>query len=422
MESIEKAKTAHTEGIIVEKRSIGRFLAALRKANGMTQKTLAEKLNVSDKSVSRWEQDECAPDLSLIPVIAEIYGVTSDEILRGERVHRDSSSGEAISEKSEKQIERIIRSSVTQFQVRNLIDVGISVTGLLVAMICNFAFLRSRLGFFLSCVFYLATIVVESVFLILSLSKISGNEFDAEIVMAAKRRLVRGFGFTVSAAICMFAFSLPLAIMGGTHWGLLFDEWLITGLSLGLLAVLMCLAVSGFVSSALVKKGTYSLPVIETESKPMLRRLKSKVIITVTVIIFIVHIVGFFLSQANEMGEFTGTSYDNYGQFKAFMEYNPNLDANDYPVDDEGNEYFEEITGENGEVLCRYQPRNDSVSAWKYGSGEDRLPIVVYTEHDYNVENSIRMTIGTGALSLTIGSIVAGIIIYHKKRKAILSK
>ena len=59
----------------MEKKTIGSFIAALRKANGMTQKELAEKLNVSDKSVSRWERDDGAPDLSVIPVIAEIFGV-----------------------------------------------------------------------------------------------------------------------------------------------------------------------------------------------------------------------------------------------------------------------------------------------------------------------------------------------------------
>ena len=44
----------------------GKLLYNLRKAKGMTQKDLAERLNVSDKSVSRWERDEGAPDLSLI--------------------------------------------------------------------------------------------------------------------------------------------------------------------------------------------------------------------------------------------------------------------------------------------------------------------------------------------------------------------
>ena len=67
----------------MERKTIGGLIAALRKANGMTQKDLAERLNVSDKSVSRWERDDGAPDLSLIPVIAEVFGVTCDELLRG---------------------------------------------------------------------------------------------------------------------------------------------------------------------------------------------------------------------------------------------------------------------------------------------------------------------------------------------------
>ena len=48
------------------------FFAALRKANGLTQQDVADRLNVSNKAVSRWERDECAPDISLIPAIAEM--------------------------------------------------------------------------------------------------------------------------------------------------------------------------------------------------------------------------------------------------------------------------------------------------------------------------------------------------------------
>ena len=69
----------------MEKKTIGGFISTLRKANGMTQKELAERLNVSDKTISRWERDDGAPDLALIPVIAEIFNVTYDELLRGER-------------------------------------------------------------------------------------------------------------------------------------------------------------------------------------------------------------------------------------------------------------------------------------------------------------------------------------------------
>ena len=73
----------------MEKITIGKFIAALRRANGMTQRELGEKLFVSDKTVSRWECDECTPDLSLIPTIAEIFGITTDELLRGERNNRE---------------------------------------------------------------------------------------------------------------------------------------------------------------------------------------------------------------------------------------------------------------------------------------------------------------------------------------------
>ena len=73
----------------MEKKTIGKFISALRKANGMTQKELGEKLFVSDKTVSRRECDECTPELSLIPLIAEIFDVTTDELLRGERNNPD---------------------------------------------------------------------------------------------------------------------------------------------------------------------------------------------------------------------------------------------------------------------------------------------------------------------------------------------
>ena len=66
-------------------KSIGNFLSELRKEKGLTQKEIADYLNVSDKTVSHWECDKYSPDLSAIPLLAEFFGVTCDEILRGER-------------------------------------------------------------------------------------------------------------------------------------------------------------------------------------------------------------------------------------------------------------------------------------------------------------------------------------------------
>ena len=49
----------------MERKTIGGFIAALRRATGMTQKELAEKLNVSDKTVSRWERENRTPQIAM---------------------------------------------------------------------------------------------------------------------------------------------------------------------------------------------------------------------------------------------------------------------------------------------------------------------------------------------------------------------
>lgn len=67
-------------------KSMGQFISALRRANGMTQQEVADRLNVSNKAVSRWERDACAPDISLIPALAEMMGVSCDELLKGGRI------------------------------------------------------------------------------------------------------------------------------------------------------------------------------------------------------------------------------------------------------------------------------------------------------------------------------------------------
>ena len=150
----------------MEKKSMGSFLTALRKASGLTQRQLAEKLNVSDKAVSRWERDECAPDLSLIPVLAEIYGVTSDEILRGQRIDPENQNLDYDRSKAEKQRNRILRSTKTKFLCRSLVAVTLSLSGVLLAYILNAEFSKANAGFLVGCIFFVAAAVSQSSFLI----------------------------------------------------------------------------------------------------------------------------------------------------------------------------------------------------------------------------------------------------------------
>lgn len=62
----------------------GRFLASLRRQAGWTQQALGERLGVTNKTVSRWERGNTMPDVEMLGLLAEIYAVTVEELLRGE--------------------------------------------------------------------------------------------------------------------------------------------------------------------------------------------------------------------------------------------------------------------------------------------------------------------------------------------------
>lgn len=64
---------------------IGAFLAQLRREKGYTQEALGEKLGVTNKTVSRWENGNYLPGADLLLALSEEYGVTINEILCGER-------------------------------------------------------------------------------------------------------------------------------------------------------------------------------------------------------------------------------------------------------------------------------------------------------------------------------------------------
>jgi len=61
--------------------SMGEIIAARRKDLGMTQKELAEKMNVTDKAVSKWERNLSCPDVGSIPRLAEVLGLTVAELM-----------------------------------------------------------------------------------------------------------------------------------------------------------------------------------------------------------------------------------------------------------------------------------------------------------------------------------------------------
>ncbi len=67
----------------MDAKATGQFIAELRKQKGLTQKELAEKLQITGKAISRWETGKGLPEISLLKPLAEIWGVSIGDLLSG---------------------------------------------------------------------------------------------------------------------------------------------------------------------------------------------------------------------------------------------------------------------------------------------------------------------------------------------------
>ena len=62
---------------------IGKFIQEKRKDKGLTQSDVAEKLNVTDRVISKWENGNCIPDISNIPELCKILNITINDLFSG---------------------------------------------------------------------------------------------------------------------------------------------------------------------------------------------------------------------------------------------------------------------------------------------------------------------------------------------------
>ena len=70
----------------MDMKKIGSFLSLLRRERGMTQEQLGEKLGVTNKTISRWETGAYLPPVEMLQLLSELYGITINEILSGDRL------------------------------------------------------------------------------------------------------------------------------------------------------------------------------------------------------------------------------------------------------------------------------------------------------------------------------------------------
>ncbi|MCI8774725.1 MAG: helix-turn-helix domain-containing protein [Lachnospiraceae bacterium] len=116
---------------------IGKFIAKCRKEKKLTQAQLAEKLNITDRAVSKWETGKSMPDSSIMLELCEILGITVNELLSGEEIDMES-----YEQKSEENLIALKRKDENNAAKNIIISSLFSVTlltGIMVCIICNLA-------------------------------------------------------------------------------------------------------------------------------------------------------------------------------------------------------------------------------------------------------------------------------------------
>ena len=116
---------------------IGKFIAKCRKEKKLTQAQLAEKLNITDRAVSKWETGKSMPDSSIMLELCEILGITVNELLSGEEIDMES-----LEKKADENLIALKKKDENNMTKNVMISILFSVTlliGIMVCLICNIA-------------------------------------------------------------------------------------------------------------------------------------------------------------------------------------------------------------------------------------------------------------------------------------------
>lgn len=111
---------------------IGKFIAEKRKENNLTQKQLAEKLMISDRAVSKWENGRCMPDVSLMLDLCEMLSITVNELLNGEVIVMEN-----YKEKSEEMLLEMVKEKEERDKMLLTAEIIAGVTSLIPLLIAT---------------------------------------------------------------------------------------------------------------------------------------------------------------------------------------------------------------------------------------------------------------------------------------------
>ena len=94
---------------------VGKYIASLRKQASLTQEELGEKLGVTNKTVSRWENGNYMPDIEMLQLLSKVFDVGINDLLAGEKI-----ADEDFRQKAEENIIEVATSSAFSFEDRKV--------------------------------------------------------------------------------------------------------------------------------------------------------------------------------------------------------------------------------------------------------------------------------------------------------------
>ncbi len=122
----------------MDSKKTGSLIAALRKEKNCTQAQLAEMLNVSNRTVSKWENGDGFPDITTLPAIAKVLGVTVDELLAGEKAPKQETADFKVTEIENK--DNLLNLFKIGYVIALFLGVFASLLGTVTEIYCIWAF------------------------------------------------------------------------------------------------------------------------------------------------------------------------------------------------------------------------------------------------------------------------------------------
>ena len=401
----------------MEKKTLGSFLSVLRKAKGMTQKELAELLNVSDKAVSRWERDESMPDILLIPVLADIFEVSCDELLKGERTVK-----ETYQETQEKRSQRtvaLIKKSKSKFQAFSMISTGVALIGFVIAIVLNFSLHKATIGFYCAFIGILAGGMAQTAFYIYFNNDVDTDGLEGQEFTNYKK-YIRDHSLHISYFLgTLLCICLPLLFLGQMSYadyiaminkqmapigfepveppantvfpigkiavGLQAKTWLLYGGIGAIVGAVVSFVINFVIKLQDVKKGRFDVP------EHHIQKLKQNLWGLLKYFLILIVLLGItsgcsklFYAKMPEILQ-KGRKFDNFEEFKEYMETIPeDMAPGEIEIRQKFDNYKGIVYGDSGEILCEYRRFNDSVVDIQYGE-QNKLPITVYSENDQTI-------------------------------------